>query len=429
MNIRNTRITAKVHAVAAFVFAVAFFEAIPARAAGLFLTEMGTPDLGTAAAGRAAAADNAATAFGNPAGMTRLDNSQLLVGLQPGYGISKFDKGDDTTVSGGNGGNTLGVIPSAGLYYVHSVTPDFKLGISTGSNFGLSAEYEKGWSGRYYGTKSELVTLGAYPVAAYQVTDWLSVGGGAQIVYGLLNNKTSVRNVFGDTDGQIQVKDDDVGFGGMAGILIEPTEQTRFGVTYTSQIDLSFKDKPNLSGGGPVFNALDPRISQSKIDLGLTVPQQVMVSAYHDLTEKWAIMGNVVWQDWSQFGQPSLEVSAANSRSATTDLDYDDTWGFALGTRYKFTPRWSWSVGAAYDTSPMSKSQRTPALPLDRQIRVGTGVQYALNDRMAIGGAYEYLNLGAADLDRDRGPLAGRIQGDYATNEIHFVNVTLNWTF
>ena len=86
MNIRNTRITAKVHAVAAFVFAVAFFEAIPARAAGLFLTEMGTPDLGTAAAGRAAAADNAATAFGNPAGMTRLDSSQLLVGLQPGYG-------------------------------------------------------------------------------------------------------------------------------------------------------------------------------------------------------------------------------------------------------------------------------------------------------------------------------------------------------
>ena len=42
-----------------------------AHAGGLFLYEMGTPDLGTASAGRAAAADNAATAFGNPAGMTR----------------------------------------------------------------------------------------------------------------------------------------------------------------------------------------------------------------------------------------------------------------------------------------------------------------------------------------------------------------------
>ncbi len=41
----------------------------------------------------------------------------------------------------------------------------------------------------------------------------------------------------------------------------------------------------------------------------------------------------------------------------------------------------------------------------------------------------EYLNLGDADLDRDSGPLSGRIEGDYATNEIHFLNVTLGWTF
>lgn len=159
----------------AFVFAAGCVAAAETHAAGLFLTEMGTPDLGTAAAGRAAAADNAATAFGNPAGMTRLDQSQLLVGLQPAYGISKFNKGDDTTVSGGNGGNALGFIPGAGFYYVHSVTPDFKLGISAASNFGLAAEYEQGWSGRYYGTKSELITLGAYPVAAYRINDWLSV--------------------------------------------------------------------------------------------------------------------------------------------------------------------------------------------------------------------------------------------------------------
>lgn len=271
--------------------------------------------------------------------------------------------------------------------------------------------------------------MGAYPVAAYRVNDWLSVGAGAQIVYGRLNNKVAVRNVFGGQDGQIQIKDDDVGFGGVGSILIEPIEGTRFGVVYTSQIDLNFKDKPNLSGGGPVFKALDPRISQSKIDLGLTIPQQVMVSGYHDLTEKWAIMGNVVWQDWSQFGEPSLEVSSATSRSATTDLRYDNTWGFSLGTRYKFDPRWSWSFGGGYDTSPMSKSQRTPALPLDQQYRIGTGVQYALNERMTIGGAYKYLNLGDADIDRNCRPLAGRLEGGYKTKEIHFFNATLGWIF
>jgi hypothetical protein len=52
----------------------------PAMAAGFLLYEMGTPDLGTASAGRAALAKDAATVFGNPAGMTKLDGTQLLVG-------------------------------------------------------------------------------------------------------------------------------------------------------------------------------------------------------------------------------------------------------------------------------------------------------------------------------------------------------------
>ena len=154
-----------------------------------------------------------------------------------------------------------------------------------------------------------------------------------------------------------------------------------------------------------------------------------MVSGYHDLTDTVAIVGNVVWQQWSQFGKPSLEVSSTTSHAATANLDYDDTWGFALGGRYKFAPDWLWSLGIAFDTSPMTKKQRTPALPLDQQFRVGTGVQYTLTDHATVGAAYEYLNLGEADLDRERGPLAGRIQGNYATNEIHFFNATLNWKF
>ena len=126
-------------AATAFLFSASLLATSSAHAGGLFLYEMGTPDLGTASAGRAAAADNAATAFGNPAGMTRLDQSQMLVGIQPAYGISHFDKGDDTTVSGGNGGNAFGFIPGLGGYYVYSATPDLKFGISLGSDFGLSA--------------------------------------------------------------------------------------------------------------------------------------------------------------------------------------------------------------------------------------------------------------------------------------------------
>jgi long-chain fatty acid transport protein len=68
-------------------------------------------------------------------------------------------------------------------------------------------------------------------------------------------------------------------------------------------------------------------------------------------------------------------------------------------------------------------------VPLDQQIRVGTGLQYAVAEGVSLGAAYQYLNLGEGDLDRERGPLAGRLQGNYSTNEVHFVNVTVAWGF
>jgi len=66
----------------AWVGIVVVWLASPAWAGGLWLYENGTPDLGTAGAGRAAMALDASTAFGNPAGMTKLERSQFLGSFQ-----------------------------------------------------------------------------------------------------------------------------------------------------------------------------------------------------------------------------------------------------------------------------------------------------------------------------------------------------------
>jgi len=90
----------------------------PAWAGGLALYELGTPDVGTAAAGWSARAQDASTAFTNPAGMTRLEKSQMLAGAQPLYVNAKFDT-DSSTFGDGDGGNAGGWVPAGGLFYVH----------------------------------------------------------------------------------------------------------------------------------------------------------------------------------------------------------------------------------------------------------------------------------------------------------------------
>src|SRR5262245_65494962 len=71
-----------------------------ALAGGLWFYEQSTPDQGTAAAGRAAMARDASTAYGNPAGMSRLDNTQFLIGAGALILQSNFETEPGTNVSG-----------------------------------------------------------------------------------------------------------------------------------------------------------------------------------------------------------------------------------------------------------------------------------------------------------------------------------------
>jgi long-chain fatty acid transport protein len=235
----------------ALVVGGVMLSASSATAAGFWIYEMGTPDLGTASAGRAASAKDAATVFANPAGMTSLDGSQLLVGTQLVVGDVHFERGPDTTVAGGNGGNAAGTLPGGSLYYAHSVTPDIKLGFWSGSYFGGVVQYEDGWSGRYYGTKAQLLTLGAGINGAYRINDWLSIGGGPFVLYGDLEHSVALNNLLVAQDGRLKFADDEFGVGGMAGLMLEPIKGTRLGVSYTSPVKLNFKDTPATKNLGP----------------------------------------------------------------------------------------------------------------------------------------------------------------------------------
>ncbi|HWU40279.1 MAG TPA: outer membrane protein transport protein, partial [Candidatus Acidoferrum sp.] len=276
-----------------------------AQAGGLFLYEVGTSDVGYAAAGNAARAEEPSTLLFNPAGMTRLSGTQVQGGLQALYGHLEFSPNQETTATGSNGGNAVGFLPNGSAFVTHAVSEDFRVGLGIYSNFGLTEKWEDDWVGRYYTQQSALVGISFTPAVAYRLVDGLSIGGGLNVMYGYLKQVAAVNNApFPTQDGKLEVADGAWGVGGNVGLLYEFTKDSRVGVTYTSPVKLNFSATPKFSNVNPLLTGVlkFTGLYQTRLDLGMTVPQTVMASFVLGLSDRWALLGDVGWQNWASFG-------------------------------------------------------------------------------------------------------------------------------
>ena len=401
-----------------------------ARGAGIELYETGAPDLGTASAGRAAMAADASTAAANPAGMTLLDRSQLLGASGALLPSTNFDVAPQTTTSGGGGGNSGVFFPIGSFFYVHKLSERWRLGVAVDSDFGLSGDYGKTWVGRYYVTSESIITGTVNPSIAYQVNKWLSVGVGVSFSVARLTFQSKINNVLPRVpDGGLALESWDEAFGGNAGILLTPIDQLRVGLTYQSPVDYKFGFRPHLTGLGPVLSGLRERIGGVKVNIPMEQPQQVMLSGVYEVLPNFSLMGNVGWQNWSAFGEFPIGISTAKQRTVTANLHFSDTCQIAIGQQLRIGERWLWSAGFAYDSAPVSQTNRVPVLPLDRQLRYGTGIQYEINKDVTAGAAWEFMDAGPGPFSATRGPLAGTLQGHYSTNYLNFVALNVIWKF
>jgi long-chain fatty acid transport protein len=394
-----------------------------ARAGGIDLYEISTGDGGLASAGYAAGALDASTLFKNPAGMSLLDEPPLNSSLQMLYGSVKFS-GNAQTQPGGNGDNAIGALPGASLFITCPVTKKLTVGFGTFSYFGLAEDYGDSWAGRYYVQKATVLGLTLMPAASFKVNDWLSVGGGLNAMFGYMDTDVAVKRPAGLPDGQMTVKDEQWGFGGNGGIMLQPLDGTRIGVNYLSQVDLNFSDTPSFSSG--LGSVLSPNL-----DLGVKVPQSVMVGIYQDINTNWAVMADVGWQNWSKFGEVAVGVNTANPLNAkdfTTQLHYNDTWHGAIGAQYKYSEQWRFTGGFAYDTSAVDSANRSVVLPMGQSYRYGLGAFYKINQNVDLGAAYELAWAGNMSVYQSS-TYRGTVSGSYNNAFFSFFSLNLNWRF
>jgi long-chain fatty acid transport protein len=172
-------------------------------------------------------------------------------------------------------------------------------------------------------------------------------------------------------------------------------------------------------------------LTTNPLELKITVPQMFMLSAYHELSPKWAVMGNVGWQQWSRFGQVDIGINTTNPTTLTANNDFNDTWHVALGVQYRpaIETRWTLTAGVAYDSSAVDDDKRSVTLPMGEAWRFALGAQYAVTPALSVGGAYEFIWMGDMSVDQNRGPVAGRVAGDYSNSSVSIFALNLKWTY
>lgn len=425
----------------AAVFSTATFAVLAtgtAQAGGLLLYEIGTADVGLASAGYTARAQDAATVFTNPAGMTRLEGNQLTLGAQALYGRANFgvdQSGSSPALGTSGGGNAIGWFPGGGLFYSHSISPDLKVGMALTGNFGLSIKYDNNWAGRYRTQESTLIGISFVPAVAYRVNEKLSLGASINAMRGSFKTKVGVNNIIG-SDGQLQLDDNVWGVGANLGLLYEFDPGTRVGLTYNSQIKLDFAAQPKWSGVGRGLSAVlrATGLQSANVDLGMTVPQGVNAGLYHEINPQWALLGSVGWQQWSKFGEVDVGIDSNNPISVTANRNYKDTWHVAAGAQFRASERYMFMGGIAYDSEFQDSNNIPPAIPANAAWRFGFGGQVTESKAFNWGWSLEYLYAGDLNTKLSGRPVViggrGNLAGSYEQPAgILFLAANLNYKF
>lgn len=146
-----------------------------------------------------------------------------------------------------------------------------------------------------------------------------------------------------------------------------------------------------------------------------------MFSLFHQLNPRWAVMGDLGWQDWSDYSNSKITV-AGNRVGGNNRLR--DTWHLALGTQFTPHPDWTFNTGVAFDSSfYRHQSDTSLTMPSGDTWRWGVGGRYQLDADSSLGMAFEYAHIETASVSS---PL---LKGRYDTPALYFFGVNYSRIF
>lgn len=391
-------------------------------------TEASGRAIGNYAAGSAAEAADASTGWYNPAGLALIHNKQAVfggVGVFPSTkltGISTFSTlGAQSYVETYDGlqGAKSAFVPS--FHYAMPLGENATFGLSMVAPFGLLTDWSKESPVRYAGTISQLTTTNFSPEIGGRLSENFALGAGIDLQYArvtfnrMLGLPTATQfTPFGANylDSMSYNKGTSFAVGFHAGVMgMFNANHTRIGLNYQSKMNHKFHGYSRLTGRlaslAPVAtpaalfavaNANNTFWSDNLMSNNVDLPDVMTLSGYHDINEKLALLGSVVYTGWHTLKTIELDNVAAYAPNvgqakvnSISNENYRNVWRVSVGANYSLDQQWMLRVGTGYDQTPTRDAERSVRVPDSDRWAASAGVHYQMKSNLGLDLGYTHL--------------------------------------
>jgi long-chain fatty acid transport protein len=340
-------------------------------------------------------ADDASALHYNPAGMALQPKSSVLFGaevilaprsytpIRADNSIGEPQEPDDTPV----------VVPTLGFVgrpKVRGVPSRLAFGVGLWNTFGGQLRYDKGDPSEPALDYVQDAVIEVVTGIAYEVNDFLSIGGALRVGIGLFSIEATAK----PADGEFSATG--IGAGLTLGMMIRPSKKLQIGLTWRSAMTIS------TSGDGELL--LDPLQPPAPVDVthDQNWPQSASLGVAFLPTSNLRLAVQADWTDWSYVETIEVHFPGRNILDQIYDEDWDDTYALHAGGEVLVTPALAVRAGYTFD------SQAVPDRTIERQYldapkhAVGGGLGVQIHESWRVDAAFEYIFGPAREIENNR---------------------------
>ncbi len=352
-------------------------------------------ELGARATGLAGAftglANDPSTIYFNPAGITQINGTHFLGGLTLVFPNNSF-KGPYPEISESK--NELQVNTPIHLYATHQINEKLFLGVGIVNNYQLGKSWKDDWVGRFVSVESKINILTFDAIAAYKISNEVSLGFGYSLAYGdILFGKSLNLSPF-NSESYLELEGNGFGAGFVAGLFFHPIKSLSFGLSYRSQVKIDYKGEAVTSNND---DQLIDVLPYGKINTPITYPENISIGIAIKPFKYFTFTADYEYVAWDSYDKNEFQFSEFTDLESEELLILSSKTGFVngfsarLGVEFDYSRKTTLRAGFLYDKNSVKDELLSPSFPNSDKLGISFGGTYNLSQKVSLDAAYQFI--------------------------------------